>query len=63
MICPKCGYHMILKKTDTSSGSGKTYDREQYICNSDDIWVTVETPQEEEIVEEVVEEATEEEQK
>ncbi len=54
MICPKCGYHMILKKEDTSSGSGKTYDREQYICNGDDIWITVETPQEEEVTEEAV---------
>lgn len=45
---------MILKKEDTSSGSGKTYDREQYICNSDDIWITVETPQEEEVTEEAV---------
>ena len=38
---------MSVKKTDVSFGGGKAYDRTQYICVSDDIWVTVETPQEE----------------
>ena len=37
---------MHLKKEDQSFGEGKTYDREQYICNDDDIWITIETPQE-----------------
>ena len=48
MRCPKCGYEMISKKVDTSMGGNKSYDREQFVCNGDDIWVTVEIPQEEE---------------
>jgi len=48
MRCPKCGYEMISKKVDTSMGGSKSYDREQFVCNGDDIWVTVEIPQEEE---------------
>lgn len=49
MNCPTCGYIMSVRKTDTSFGDGKTYDRVQYICSGDDIWVTVETPQIEEV--------------
>lgn len=37
---------MSVSKTDTSSGSGKTYDRTVEICYTDDVWVTTEIPQE-----------------
>ncbi len=39
---------MSVSKRDTSTGSGKTYDRTVEICYTDDIWVTTEIPREEE---------------
>jgi hypothetical protein len=39
---------MVAKKRDVSRGApGRFYDRQAYQCPVEDVWVTVETPQEE----------------
>lgn len=48
MHCPTCGKEMSLLKQDVSRSKiheRKVYDRRIYGCQSDDVWVTVETPQ------------------
>ena len=39
---------MLLKTHNTSSNSetGKEYDRTTFVCEADDIWVSVESPKE-----------------
>jgi hypothetical protein len=46
MHCPTCGKPMELLKQDMSRSKieGKVYDRQIYGCQSDDVWVTLETP-------------------
>jgi hypothetical protein len=48
MNCPKCGKEMILKNKDTSNNpeNGKQYDRAVYWCEADDVWISLEIPQE-----------------
>lgn len=49
MDCPNCRHTMRHVKHDISSGDNyKKYDRDQYRCLNDDVWVTVEVPVEEE---------------
>lgn len=47
MLCPKCNKDMSVKNIDTSNNStdGKKYDRTLYVCMADDVWVSVEIPQ------------------
>lgn len=48
MICPKCHKEMTKQKQDTSHDpkNAKKYDRVVYWCQQDDVWMTVEIPQE-----------------
>jgi len=49
MKCPKCGEEMLLKKHGTASNpdnNNKEYDRVLFVCEADDIWITVESPKE-----------------
>ena len=49
MKCPTCNRAMKQLRSDTSYGQRqKPYDRVYYQCTYDDIWVTVETPREQE---------------
>lgn len=47
MQCPKCNHEMDLMKHDTSRSrlQEKIYDRTIYGCQHDDVWVTIEIPQ------------------
>jgi hypothetical protein len=39
---------MVVKVANTSTNpdTGKQYDRTLYVCQKDDVWVSVETPKE-----------------
>jgi uncharacterized protein with PIN domain len=44
--CPKCGEEMIQVSTDesVSTKNDKKYTRTIYMCEKDDVWLTLETP-------------------
>ncbi|KKQ26120.1 MAG: hypothetical protein US62_C0009G0006 [Candidatus Woesebacteria bacterium GW2011_GWA1_37_8] len=46
MKCPKCKKEMVLKSKDFSFNDKpyKKYVRKNYWCESDDIWIRLETP-------------------
>ena len=48
MNCPKCNQQMEGASKDISNNprDSKLYERTIYVSKTDDIWVTVETPQE-----------------
>jgi len=46
MKCPVCSKDMRVAGSDESNNpkTGITYDRKIYVCDGDDVWVTVEIP-------------------
>jgi len=50
MKCPKCDQDMRVTYSDISSNTrnGKKYDRTYYTCDTDDVWLSVEIPREDE---------------
>lgn len=46
MNCPHCKKEMVLKNKDVSRNSqnSKEYDKTIYICEADDIWISIEIP-------------------
>ncbi len=47
MKCPKCKKGMKISQKDNSYGeSGNKYTRTIYVCKEDDVWITVESPEE-----------------
>ncbi|MCL5091120.1 MAG: hypothetical protein M1514_03865 [Patescibacteria group bacterium] len=47
ILCPKCNEEMEITKKDISHDfkKKKEYNRMIYICRKDDVWVTIEVPQ------------------
>ncbi|GCE15355.1 hypothetical protein KTT_52140 [Tengunoibacter tsumagoiensis] len=47
MNCPTCNQPMDTSLDDSivrNHKTGQEYDKQWYVCKSDDIWVTVESP-------------------
>lgn len=48
MNCPKCGKEMKTQASAETENSqnGKKYDKVVFVCEPDDVWITIETPKE-----------------
>jgi hypothetical protein len=46
MKCPECLHDMEIRHTDvTHNGEGQKYDRVVYVCEKEDLWISIEKPQ------------------